>query len=271
MADNANAAAMQLSNFVSAAAVAMLFWDWIIQVIDEVEYIWRGKLNMTKLLYFISRYGLIFAQLAGQVLNSYMNRGLLNEEGCFRLFVYKAIVGHMALTLVELVLLIKVYTNQTRRTKMILTSFFCVTAGLEITGIAFIIDKVAQSSVKCVPPTNSRMGLILFALGGILFQCFTFFMTIGQVVTSSQHGSSRTPLTTLMLRDGVATFLVVSVLLIGGGGYEIGRTVDLWLPHAAWSCYVTVLSITACRMVMNMKKFANARRFAARSGENYKI
>lgn len=41
--------------------------------------------------------------------------------------------------------------------------------------------------------------------------------------------------------------------MIGGGGYEIAQDVEMWLPHAAWSCYVTILSMTVsgCFLVID--------------------
>lgn len=106
---------------------------------------------------------------------------------CAEIFVYKTIVGHLGLKLVEIVLLIRgtirflcselfmadklastVYAlyNRSFMAKYFLLSVFIIATALEIAGITLIIPSLVKIS-GCVPPQVKRIAFILFAYAAV--------------------------------------------------------------------------------------------------------
>ncbi|KAG8932267.1 hypothetical protein FRC03_003580 [Tulasnella sp. 419] len=46
----------QVVSYTKSAAFAWLFWDWLIQLDDEVKLVWHRKLSVSKVLYICTRY-----------------------------------------------------------------------------------------------------------------------------------------------------------------------------------------------------------------------
>jgi Family of unknown function (DUF6533) len=51
------------TSFLAAAAVAMLVYDYLLTIGDEVQYIWRPPITSIKVFYLILRYGVVIAEI----------------------------------------------------------------------------------------------------------------------------------------------------------------------------------------------------------------
>jgi len=246
--------AEQAVNFLSCGALAAQAWDLMMSFSDEVEYLWRGKFTFIKALYFGSRYGMLVTQVINQLLSFPFEEDSYLFLICSEIFIFKAILAQLGLTLVEMILLIRVYAlyNQSFRAKWLLTSVFVISTTLETTGNSLVIQALARTS-RCIPPILDRKALMIFGIGAGVCQSIVFIMTIAKLVAGQQR---RTPLTSLMLKEGVVTFLLVFALVAIMIAYEIIRNIDMGVGNAAFSWYTALLSVTGSRLILNMRKVA---------------
>ncbi|KAF8892828.1 hypothetical protein CPB84DRAFT_1748720 [Gymnopilus junonius] len=204
---DASSVLSQAAVFVSSAATAAQAWDTIVSVSDEVEYLWRGKFRLVKGLYIASRYGLLVVQLVNQLLNFQSKARPLDASLCARILVFKSVVAQSALTLVEIILLIRVYAlyNQSFKARTLLTSVFVVSTILEISGMSMIVRSLAKVS-GCNTPKVDKQAVMLSGTGAGLCQFVVFTTTVANLLPSNRR---RTPLTSLMLKEGIASFILL--------------------------------------------------------------
>jgi len=72
----------------------------------------------------------------------------------------------------------------------------------------------------------------------------------------SHHGRARTPLTSLILREGIVVcFLTFGMLVINvtDGGI---RMAGLRLGDADFAWYISLLSVVGCRLILDMRKLS---------------
>ncbi|PPR04997.1 hypothetical protein CVT26_012591 [Gymnopilus dilepis] len=259
-----------------AAAAAAQAWDLIVSLGDEIEYLWRGKFRSVKALYIGSRYGLLVGQLCvfltidpspncicslhlslNQFLNFQSSIRPLDASFCAGILVFKAVAAQGGLTLVEIILLIRVYAlcNQSFRAKCFLAIIFIVSTVLEVTGMSLIIRSLSKES-GCQTPRVDKQAVVLSGTGAGLCQFVVFVTTIANLLSS---GKRRTPLTSLMLKEGVASF----ILLLGA--------IQRFLTHHIWLIMVLSKVLLAvmitCEVIrsfylkkgnINYKEFSNA-------------
>jgi len=198
----------QTVSMISFAALAAQTWELLVSFTDEVEYLWGGKFNFVKGLYFCSRYAMLVAQIVNQLLSfRFQERASHPSHICPGIFVYKTIISQMSLSLVEMILLIRVYVlcNQSYKAKRLLLLVFSLTTVLETTGTAIVCHSLAQES-GCMPPEPNKKGMTIFGIGAGFCQAVIFATTVTKFLARGRAGWTRTPLVSLMLRDGLVTF-----------------------------------------------------------------
>jgi len=267
----------QALGFASIAALAVQAWEFFVYFTDEVEYLWKGRFNAIKGLYFCSRYGMLLAQIVNQALSYGLGEGVpqLHHNMCSGMFVYKTVVGQLGLNLVEIILLLRVYAlyNRSYRMKFLLGGSFITASLLETTGTVIVIQSLAPA-VDCQLPEASSKGLLIFGIGAAFCQCVIFVTTLNKFVTGRSYGWARTPLTSLMLREGVVVFFLILALLIVMSAYELIRNLTPGVGQAAFSWYITFISIGASRLILSMRKvavdqFRNMRHHETEAGNLY--
>jgi hypothetical protein len=121
--------------------------------------------------------------------------------------------------------------NRSRKSGVLLALVFITGFALEVTSDIRVIKSVIDGQHKiCTPPPYERVALALFAYVGSLstspslkdsfgilragvglVQSTLLLMTVSKVILGRKLGWARTPLVSLMLRDGVLVF----ALLVG--------------------------------------------------------
>ncbi|KAF8148464.1 hypothetical protein B0H34DRAFT_265077 [Crassisporium funariophilum] len=250
---------VQLITFVTLGAFAVQIWELLTSFFDEVEYLWRSRLTFVKSLYFWSRY---FA-LAVQIVNLALTHALGDHNRWNRLCVgssvFKAIVAQQALTCVEIILVVRVYAlyNQSRRVKYLLCTVFLTAFTLEMTANVLVVRSLAAGK-SCKPKASPMAAVTFFGVGAGLMQSMTLAMTLFKYVAGRRYGWTRTPLSSLMLRDGLAAGFLVFALLAVIFAYEGFQRLEMVIGNAAFSWYITLVSATGCRLILNMRKLADS-------------
>jgi len=253
----------QTVSMISFAALAAQTWELLVSFTDEVEYLWGGKFNFVKGLYFCSRYAMLVAQIVNQLLSfRFQERASHPSHICPGIFVYKTIISQMSLSLVEMILLIRVYVlcNQSYKAKRLLLLVFSLTTVLETTGTAIVCHSLAQES-GCMPPEPNKKGMTIFGIGAGFCQAVIFATTVTKFLARGRAGWTRTPLVSLMLRDGLVTFFLIMALLSVMIVYAITiHNIDIEVGNAGFAWFIALLSIAASRLILNTRKIAVTRR-----------
>ncbi|KAF9480743.1 hypothetical protein BDN70DRAFT_594111 [Pholiota conissans] len=246
---------MQVGDLISFGALAIQAWELFAHLTDEVEYLWKGRFNFIKALYFCSRYVSLAAQIVNQLLSYGIAIKLEKAGNCSTIFVFKSVIGHAALTMLEIILFIRVYAlyKQSLKIKYILAIVYICAASLEIVGNGFVIRSIIQTG-GCQSPSMDNGALILFGSGAGFYQIAIFAMSLYKLYDG---GLSKTPLTTLMLRDGVIVFVLLTAMMLVLLTYDsLARNLDLAFGKAFLSCFISVISISASSLILNMRKLA---------------
>ncbi|KAF8148465.1 hypothetical protein B0H34DRAFT_265045 [Crassisporium funariophilum] len=253
------AAVAQAVAFASSGALAAQLWELMLYFTDEVEYLWRGKMNFVKVLYFGARYALLVAQAVSLALTHIsQNAEPPDIKLCILSFVYKSALAQFAVSWIEFILLVRVYAlyNRSWRVKYFLITVQVLAITLESTGSGIVMKELLGSTSCIKPPKAPARALIPFGLGAGLCQFVVISMTLAKFLMNGQHGFLRTPLTSLMLREGLFAFFLILGMLSAIIAYETVRNLGLAIGYAAFSWLVALLSMGGCRLILNMRKLA---------------
>ncbi|KIK07564.1 hypothetical protein K443DRAFT_128963 [Laccaria amethystina LaAM-08-1] len=258
-------------------ALAIQVMEFFHGFVDEVEYIWqfvksltprrhpltslsihsfRGRVSFVTYLYAWSRYFPLIAQIVNLVFMEIAQSPSAGDRTCLMGYISKAVTAQIATTCVELILLVRVHAlyNRSRKSGVLLALVFITGFALEVTSDIRVIKSVIDGQHKiCTPPPYERVALALFAAGVGLVQSTLLLMTVSKVILGRKLGWARTPLVSLMLRDGVLVFA-----LLVGEHYDhlffLARSMGVLIWNAIFSWYVSLLSIVGCRVIMNMRR-----------------
>ncbi|KAF4610325.1 hypothetical protein D9613_010452 [Agrocybe pediades] len=247
--------------FVTLSALIAQTWDVLIYLTDEVEFIWRGRFNAIKAIYLLSRYLVFFSELVYFGLVFHPKHGvLISSPPCPKTWIFRLCVSQLAETLLEAILYIRVYAlyNKSRKAKMILLSAFGITTGLEFIGVTYMAHDFATLT-ECTFHAPDKTGMAYVGIGAGISHSLIFIMTMTIFIVGKRNGWPRTPLTSLMLREGVAAFFVITGVLATDIAFELIRNAKVTDTHALWIWVMTVISITTSRLVLNMRKLYSRR------------
>ncbi|TFK31291.1 hypothetical protein BDQ12DRAFT_217383 [Crucibulum laeve] len=252
---------LQATTCASFGALAVQVWELLLCLGDEVDHIWGGSLSLMKLLYVISRYLLLFAQIANLALSNIIHYHMPTPSLCISAFIFKAAIGQVALTCVEMIQLVRVHMlyNRSRRVRWFLTAVFIVSFSLEIAGNSIVLRTLMQGH-SCIPEQASTRTLTMVGRTGAgLCQGTILIMTVGKFISSRRNGWARTPLASKMLKEGVVVFLLLLAVMGAMISYEVIRNLGLVFWNAAFAWYLTLVSMAGCRLALNMKELISRR------------
>ncbi|KAF8169224.1 hypothetical protein BJ912DRAFT_933922 [Pholiota molesta] len=199
-----------IANLISIGALSIQVWEFVAHLTDEVEYLWRGRFKSVKALYFCSRYVMLAFQIANQIFSYGIGSRIEKTGNCSKLFIFKCLMGHLCLNVLEMILLIRVYAlyNKDPRVKYFLAVVFVSSSVLEITGTTLVIRSLLRMD-GCQPPKTGKITVATYGSGAGLFQFVIFTMSLYKLVCDGRL--SKTPLTSLMLREGIIVYVTLTV------------------------------------------------------------
>ncbi|KAF8148467.1 hypothetical protein B0H34DRAFT_668672 [Crassisporium funariophilum] len=265
----------------SIGALVLQILEFFSQITEEVEYLWRiqsrGRIRLITYLYAWSRYFPLFAQIANLFLSELALHSPTPRQ-CMITIIYKAITAQLATICIETILAIRGWYrcsrfsdilhalyNCSRRTGIFLITVSVIGTICEITGTSLTIRILKSDSGDeiCNPAQCSATSLALFAFGCGLIQSVLLCMTLTKIILGRKLGLLRTPLVTLMLRDGLAVFL----MLVGKRtshlfmistifSFETVRSQGVLLWNMAFAWYLALVSVSGCRLILNIRRLA---------------
>ncbi|KIJ21038.1 hypothetical protein PAXINDRAFT_95988, partial [Paxillus involutus ATCC 200175] len=245
---------------VGLAGFSCLVYDYILTFDEEVKFIWKAPWSITKVTFFVNRYG----NLLGQTFIQVVETGWIvhdSQDLCQRFNLFISIFMTLGAESIHILVLLRAWAiwGCQRRVATILISAYCVYLLLILTIVA--ISTKSQSfyqfqylnligiCVEVIPPY-----IWLLCGASLLLDTSVFWLTMRSLRRHSQECQHLYPsgLVHLLVRDAV-TFYVVSIF------YEL-FTMVTWTVYANNPKYLLsltfslpLLSIGGQRLVLNVR------------------
>lgn len=245
-------------------------WDTLINLGDEVEYLWKGHTKWVQWMYAFIRYapivhgGYALPPFIGTstwwgacsiVLSHYNSTG--NPAWRCRAYIaYELSFLELLTICVEIVLMIRVFVlyKQNRFLKaFIITAFIA-----EIICMMVLISFVAKDQTftsDCLAATSPRI-FVGYWITALTFETFLFVLTLLKCYRKRPtRFVSRRSVFYLFLRDGTWAFALIFVaMLLNTLMYQLNNT-----PRAGIGYYweLAVLSYAGSHVILNIRRLAN--------------
>lgn len=230
---------------------ALLLFEYSITLDYEVELIWNKPNNsIIKWLFLFLRYFAMVSQITIHILSREVDSHVPAPVPlCWAFYLWRLTACQSMLTAVELVLIFRVHALYQNRAIMIgLTCFLAAEVlALAIDCAAFSHEVHFNSACLLNIPLPP---VIIYGAIALSLQASILYFTLRKHILAGRSGWTRTPIITLMIRDGAGAFAVIFALQIAtmvfltkGGGFAF---MQYWL--------MSILSCVGCRLIINLQR-----------------
>ncbi|OBZ76063.1 hypothetical protein A0H81_03315 [Grifola frondosa] len=163
------------TSYASVAASVFLAWDMLINIADEVEYIWRRPKGKMTWMYAFIRHMPILAQRTLIVTNTSNSTGVhFSSTGCLGWLSYQAAVMEVVTLAVEIVLITRVYAlyNCNKIMLTAISTLFVLEVTAMITALCLSVPKMTftpECLVSGAPAVFMAWWICSLAFETILF------------------------------------------------------------------------------------------------------
>ncbi|CAL1708700.1 unnamed protein product [Somion occarium] len=207
-------AAMAISRS-NVAALAFLFWDMLINLSDEIEYIWRARNTWVKWAYLYVRHFPILGIASIMVLNTGVSvaerftprqcTGWLVVQGCTLLSV---------VLLVDAILILRIYVLFARNRALLVTlviAFAIETSSTIICSVLAVPRMTVGSECLILKAPIVYTGNWLASMG---MQTILFILTCYRFYTSVDRRLGTRSILRILIRDGIWAFAFIFVVAL---------------------------------------------------------
>lgn len=233
---------------------------------QEIKYIWRSSWSLVKFLYIAIRYYAMFFLL----INSFVNTDLVSSvQFCDHYWSFRTWGSNVLMPMVDALIIIRIYAlyGRSRKMGLLLVAFWFiqVIGGFTLLGFAFkVSDDPVQfppsnnNATTCFPMDNPPNHELAFCYWMVLsaFQAAYFAITTFRLGFVQTFGFSMTPLLSIFLRDGAGYFFIILAVNLLNAFFDVIGTNSRMLELGGLSWLVSVSSITACRLILNIRNVA---------------
>ncbi|KAG2021188.1 hypothetical protein CC2G_006443 [Coprinopsis cinerea AmutBmut pab1-1] len=205
------AAGARVATYSGVAACTFLLYDVMLTFQDEVQLIWPQPWCLPKFIFLFIRYFTVAVQISTQ----FGSTTKLRPRECHALMAYEAVAAMLVLCSVDYILLARVHALYIH---MPLVKY--LTASLFVAEIVVVLTSliIALSTSKfddhCVLVEAPPVSLIA-SIPVVVFQTALFVATIWRCFSVVRAaGWKQVRLTTVLMRDGTWTFVLVFVFLL---------------------------------------------------------
>ncbi|KAH7907799.1 hypothetical protein BJ138DRAFT_439324 [Hygrophoropsis aurantiaca] len=249
----------RITSYNACASLIMVFWDWLITLGDEINMVWKiPHARVAKWVYIFLRYGAIGFQIFNMIFVLRMETyAPIHNTHCKLWLSYQGVVCQTMSTLVEGLLMMRVYLLWNRNRKIALALFGLVALEMcaMVSGAKMVIPDQRMNDL-CMfskPP----IGAIFFMIAFIVTQTVVIILLLARRSAAYRFGWNRVPLYMIVVRDAKIMFLVIFSLFLTGIVYMLvgsghGGTIFYWT--------VSMLSICGCRTILNSHKLPSSSR-----------
>jgi len=232
------------------STTALMLYEYFLTLDDEVELIWKKPhSSIIKWLFLFIRYFSLASQLIIQVLSHELFKTMpVPRHNCMGIYIWRLAACQAVLTAVELVLIHRVNAlYQSRALSAGLVGYL----GAEAFALALdcgIYCPRLQFSPTCLS-NLSIDAVVIYGTIALSFQGIILYLTVRKRLRAKRAGLIRTPLLTLLIRDGAVAFTVIFALQIGAMAYLTSKNgvaiMQYWL--------LSLSSCVGCRLIINLQ------------------
>ncbi|KAG9309986.1 hypothetical protein JVU11DRAFT_10020 [Chiua virens] len=235
----------------SVAALTFLVWNTFLTFDEEVQCIWlmRNK-NPLKWLYFYLRYSVLIAHITHNCLIDQLANSTYPPI-CNVWRLYLMVFSQSLTTSIKIVLAIRIYAlyNRSRRMAFLLLILHLIEIGGAVRMILTESDGFYGICLLLRPGDSSKNQ----AFVSFTTQCILIVLTLVKCFLATKAGWGRTPLVSLLIRDGSAVYifeclLLACALIVCGLRHERGIALFFWVT--------SLYSFYGCYLVMGLERLA---------------
>ncbi|KAF8954657.1 hypothetical protein BDZ97DRAFT_438528 [Flammula alnicola] len=240
---------LSLRKWSTLASLAVLSWEYILTSRDEFRHIWRRPTTGVKITYIFSRYFAIIVQS----INFYLVSGPLwsvdiPDTVCKQWFMFLIIAACCLMAALDVILMLRIYALYLKdiRIAVLLVLLFCA----QIAAEAVLSPRtILDVPFDCICDTTETHP-------NIIYFCIFVWVThlpLGILTVAKRNlAQLGVPVARVVTRDGIWIVILVCSLFSAIIPYSFISQVSK--AHVVFGWPISLLSITCCRMIMNMLK-----------------
>ncbi|TDL18912.1 hypothetical protein BD410DRAFT_842481 [Rickenella mellea] len=196
-------------NYVNVASTALLSYDFLLTLGDEIRIMWGAKWNAGKILFFMTRYP-VFTDCTLNLV--FFMSSDLDPKLCAPLFKAVGWQSYFGVLVAELILMARTYAIY-RRSRSVLIIFAIIFVCLNTPAVIFLNKFLKSTEFLSQSPFPTLAPCIPTSVNGIAFLDFVLLMAFELVVVILtawkgiyQWRENQSPLMKTLVKDGVFYF-----------------------------------------------------------------
>ncbi|KAK7046530.1 hypothetical protein R3P38DRAFT_73715 [Favolaschia claudopus] len=258
-------AELNLNAYFSLAAFTLLYYDYILTLRQEVSRYWGTRITWATFLFYLNRYGCIFATLPVILENFWTSEGARKWKVCHSLQTYHQIVAMLAQLVVGVMLVMRTYALYGKSIRALSFMLFGASGGLGFGIWGLISAKEMTPSTNPVEDIHPFVGCgvhLSFAvsrrlgyawMGMLAFDIMIFIMTVRKAFENAgvMTGQRKGQLILTLVRDGALYFLIMG--LANGGNIASFMFAGQYLRGVGTTLTNVLSSILISRLMFNLR------------------
>jgi len=250
---------LQASRYASLAASAIIVYDHLITLDQEIEFIWKSRCSVVKYLFFLNRYYI----LSCVVFNNYvLFTTSLTDSLCLRWFQWQGWTGLSACMIAEVILQMRLYALYLGNKKILAFMIICfvVSSGCAAVIMGTVLSHVTAIS-ELIPgqrfciPLGISPNFYIFWIPILAFESLLGGLALIRGIrnTRSDRGIFYfgRDLVNILIRDSVLYFLVIVVTYL--------TNLVVWATQSEYVTEIPIGFTVAMSCVMGNRIILNVR------------
>jgi len=240
-------------SYSEVASVAVLTWDVLIGLSDEVELVWKKQWTAAKGLYLLARYLPWLFQLALLAINSDGTTGLrFTTDQCEKWQVFQGVSLQVIVTTVDIVLIMRVYAlyNRSRSLLIFMSLAFAAEIGYLIHNLVMVTPQLTFNDDCFV--TSSPPLFIVYWIVSLSFETLLFVLTLIKFFLAVKDGWGRRPVMKGFMTDGTWAYALIFVTMVINSA--LYKSVHTPLAGICFTWLLSVLSFAGSRLILNPRR-----------------
>ncbi|OBZ76659.1 hypothetical protein A0H81_03308 [Grifola frondosa] len=242
------------TSYAAVAALVFLAWDMLINLADEVEYIWRRPKGKMSWMYAFIRHMPILAQGTLIVTNTSNATGVhFSSTGCRAWLSYQAAVMEVVILSVEIVLITRVYAlyNCNKIMLTAISTLFVLEVTAMITALCLSVPKMTFTP-ECLVSGAPALFMACW-ISSLAFETILFALTLVKFFRHARHCIGKRSLMNVFMRDGTWAFALIFVaMLLNTLMYQLNHSP---LAGICFNWAMSVMSFAGSHLILNLRRY----------------
>ncbi|KAI0315686.1 hypothetical protein OF83DRAFT_1173591 [Amylostereum chailletii] len=203
--------------YVSLAGIVLLLYDHILTFADEIQYVWKSRMSLPKVLFLFTRYAVPITVIVSLRAYSGISQEPLSDKAlssCKGWSSFSLIMGALAIASSNFIVLLRLWVIWERRITLVgwTLAMFFVTQLATLGMAGWIISQLAPSLRYSGAPIRAcvllrRVNFVGLWAPGVAFEVVVFVMTWWNAFERPRTDNQE--LRTALYRDGTVYFMTI--------------------------------------------------------------